>query len=212
MKREQLVDAAKDLNNVLFDEDSTDKIDVNATDIMLRKQIREAALWLYATDEISDNTLEVLKTFEWKDSDFEKLDEEQDPVPAFYKFGILFEDNEETAVITEETADPDEETEEEPEIIEETPRVNKKKPAPPKEHLDKAPVPEKQPSAYGTALALMGPDPVLPIGDLYDLMKAQGFDIQVHGGSIKTAHSIFRKVVRILERNGWELKMPKKKK
>jgi DNA (cytosine-5)-methyltransferase 1 len=211
--KEKLIEAADDLNDILFEEDSKEKIDVKAKKADLTTQIKEAALLLYATDNLQDVTVEVLKSIEWAESDFQDLGE-YNPLPVFYRYGIMSEAKEEAEVVAAEAEEPEEEPAEEPEIVESKPKPKKKTEA--KEHLDKAPPKKKEstgPSAYGTALELMGPDPNLPIGELYDLMKAHGFDIQKKSATIKTAHSIFRKVTRILDKNGHvKIKEPAKKK
>ena len=198
--KEQLVSAVEDLNNILFEEDSKERISTNQSKPALINEIKSAALWIYATDNLQEETVEVLKSFEWNDSDFENLDADQNPKPAFYRYGILTEDKKEEEIAVQEQEElPEESDAEEPVVQEHTTK------APPKKKE------KKEPSAYGTALALMGPDPNLPIGDLYDLMKAHGFDIQKKSATIKTAHSIARKMYRIYKEHG-HIKEPAKKK
>ena len=211
MKKADLIKAAEDLNEVLGLDPG---IDTGEKPELLRKHIKEGALWLYETDVIKDVTVEVLKTMDWSDEDFEGLSADQNPIPALERYGIIDDDSEE--VVASEEDDDSEEVEEiipEPETKapEPKPKPEKKEP---KEYLDKDPtkvVKKQGPSAYGMALALMGPDPTITVHDLYDLMKAHGFDIQVSGGSIKTAHSIFKKVYLYLKEHG-HIKEPDKKK
>lgn len=131
-----------------------------------------------------ESTITVLQELVWTDEDFKGLKPDQDPAPAFKLHGIgPYAENEEPE------EEPIPEPEEEAQEYTEGP--------PPK------PEPEtKGPSAYGTALALMGPDPEMPLHELYEAMKEHGFDLQQATGSIKTAHSIFRKVFRYLKENG----------
>jgi len=201
MKREKLVEAAEDLNVILFNAEKKDEGWVYAVENNkeLEKTIKEAAMWLVSSDELKENTVEVLKDMKWSDEDFLTLAESQDPFPLLRKYNIY---DDQAAVEVKPT------------------KKSKAKKYPPvpeaqqrpvhsaREWLDKAPPPNSAakkalgPSAYGTALALMGPDPLLPLPELYDLMKDNGFDIQRATGSIKTAHSIFRKVYRYLDAHG----------
>ena len=183
MKKEQLVEAVEDLNLILFNNDEN-SIPTNIDLEIMKEKTKQAALWLYASDNLQETTVEVLRELEWSTDDFKDLKDDQDPVPAFMRYGIG---------PYAKTDDPEPESDEEPEEE-------------PKEYLESAPPktkPKKKgPSAYGTALALMGPDPEMPLHELYDAMKERGFDLQQATGSIKTAHSIFRKVYRYLKDNG----------
>jgi hypothetical protein len=84
----------------------------------------------------------------------------------------------------------------------------KEEPEEPEEFM-KAPPKRKEkktgrgPSAYGTAVALLGEDPEMGLHTLYDKMRDLGFDIPSKTGSIKTAHSIFRKIYKYLKINGF---------
>ena len=197
MTKKNLIAAVQDLNLILFNNDEN-SIPTDIDQEILKQKLKEASLWIYASDNLQENTVEVLRELDWSASDFEDLKENQDPVPAFQRYGI-------GPYAKSEEPEPEEEpepTQEDVESLEEKVMPTKKKveefvEAPPK------PTPEpKGPSAYGTALALMGPDPEMPLHELYELMKEHGFDLQQATGSIKTAHSIFRKVYRYLKDNG----------
>ena len=229
MKKTDLIKAADELNSLLFDPARKEEgwIDTDAETADLTFAVKTASLFLYAEDVISDGTVEVLKGMDWKAEDFKNLNEEQDPLPAFHRYGIIKneEEDEPEKVETAKNFKPrvkvqkEKQPKKEPEKVEEFEEVGevpqerpKKKPRPKKKEGEFMENPAKvKParthtvSAYGMAIALMGPDPNLPLSDLYILMKEQGYDLQSSTGSIKTAHSIFRKVIKTVEINGWKL-------
>lgn len=188
MKNKQVIAAVEDLNLIIFNNDKN-SIPTDIDPEILAEKLKQAALWLYASDKPQDNTIEVLKELAWSADDFQDLKPDQDPVPAFRFHGI-------GPYAEVEEPEPEPVPKPEEEIVEEI-----------QEHMGTSPLPKtkpepKGPSAYGTALALMGPDPEMPLHELYEAMKEQGFDLQLATGSIKTAHSIFRKVYRYLKDNG----------
>jgi len=201
MKQKDLVAAAEEFNTIM-DFKGDNAIDTGLSVPDLKKQIKEAALWLWATDEVSSSTVAVLKQLNWKKSDFENLKDNQDPLPAFYRYGILekqpVEEPTEPAAQKEDDTPP-QEPEEDDTVIEVTEEDT--------EYLDKAPpVTDKEkkgPSAYGTALAIVGQDPFISYPDLCDRMREEGFDIQKKAGTIKTARSIARKMWRYYGVNGF---------
>jgi hypothetical protein len=186
MDKERIITAVEDLNLILFNNDKN-SIPTDIDPEILAEKLKQAALWLYASDTPQPETVEVLRELVWTTDDFEGLKTDQDPIPAFRLHGIG---------PYAETEEPEPEPVPEPESEEEI-----------QEHIGTSPLPKnkpesKGPSAYGTALALMGPDPEMPLHELYEAMKEQGFDLKTATGSIKTAHSIFRKVYRYLKDNG----------
>jgi len=60
--RGELVKAAKELNDVLFEEDDKQRIDIKANAKVLDQKIREASTLLANDDEMSEETLTTLKT------------------------------------------------------------------------------------------------------------------------------------------------------
>jgi len=60
--RGELVKAAKELNDVLFEEDDKQRIDIKANAKVLDQKIREASTLLADDDEMSEETLATLKT------------------------------------------------------------------------------------------------------------------------------------------------------
>jgi len=207
MKREKLVEAAEDLNVILFNTEKKDEGWIYAVDNQpeFEKTIKEAALWLVSSDELEENTVEVLKGMKWIPEDFEKIRESQDPFPLLRKYDIY---DDQADVEVKPTKKSKAKKAKAPKKSPPVPEAQQRPVHSAREWLDKAPPPNSAakkalgPSAYGTALALMGPDPLLPLPELYDLMKDNGFDIQRSTGSIKTAHSIFRKVYRYLDAHG----------
>jgi hypothetical protein len=195
MEKERTVAAVEDLNLIIFNNDKN-SIPTDIDPEILLEKLKQAALWLYASDHPQESTIEVLKELDWTTDDFENLKNDQDPIPAFRLHGI-------GPYAKTEEPEPEPVPEPEEEII--AGRIEESEDAV-QEHTEAAPPvtkPEKKgPSAYGTALALMGPDPEMPLHELYEAMKEQGFDLQQATGSIKTAHSIFRKVYRYLKDNG----------
>lgn len=182
-----MIAAVEDLNLILFNNDENSiQTDIDP-EIMLEK-LKQASLLLYASDKPAQETIEFLQGVEWTQEDFMNI--ESSGIAAFRHFGIgPYATQEEPAA--EPVPEPEEAPEEEAQEYTES--------APPKTE----PKPKREgPSAYGTALALMGPDPEMPLHELYEQMKDHGFDLQQATGSIKTAHSIFRKVYRYLKDNG----------
>jgi hypothetical protein len=200
MKKENLIKAVKDLNLILFNNDEN-SIPTDIDPQILQEKLKEASLWIYASDNLQENTVDVLRQLDWSASDFEDLKENQDPVPAFQRYAI-------GPYAKSEEPEPEPEPEPSAKEVEEIQAdefIKPEKKEEPKEYTEEAPPKKKEvkgPSAYGTALALMGPDPEMPLHELYELMKEQGFDLAQATGSIKTAHSIFRKVYRYLKDNG----------
>ena len=216
MKKDELIAAAEDLNTLEFEKD----IDIGLALPDLKEQVKLAALWLYATDEIKDETVEVLKQMDWKAADFKGLKEGQDPLPAFYRY----------AIVTEPDPTPQPEEKKKPKAkAKAKPKTQKKEKVPeevpvpeedstdveanaeetPPEHMED-PTKNKQrghrvsdgPSAYATAIAMMGPDPELSYPDLIDAMKERGFDTIAKAGVIKTGRSILRTCYRVIKENG----------
>ena len=184
MKQEDLIAAAEDLNKLLFDAEHKDEGWLNAEDPVekLQKKMKQASLWLLVSDKLETNTISVLKQMNWKETDFSKLAESQNPIPAFTKFGILPKD---------------------------PPKKKKPKEKAPMEGYMEEPKPKKEklgPSAYGMAIAVMGVTPTMPLHTLYDVMKEKKYDLAETGNSIKTAHSIFKKVYTLLKNNGFIIK------
>lgn len=184
MDKERIVSAVEDLNLIIFNNDKN-SIPTDIDPEILEEKLKQAALWLYASDKPQPSTIETLKELVWTTDDFEGLKPDQDPVPAFQRYGIgPYEKTEEP--------EPDPVPEPEEEVKEHTE-------GPP----EKAKKPKREgPSAYGTALAMMGPDPEMPLHELYEAMKEAGFDLKDATGSIKTAHSISRKNWRYYKENG----------
>lgn len=213
MKKQELIDAVGDLNVVLF-ENEKDWIDPNDDRNIVLGKIKDAALWLYASDDLSETTVKVLKEIDWTEDDFKNLKADQDPVPAFRRYGIgpYSPDTlaKETAKkVKEETKKPPKTKAHQP-TVDNTTTPPKKTKTKPKEYTEKAP-PKKEkatrpkregPSAYNAAIEMMGPDPSLPIHELYESMKEAGFDLVTSSGSIKTARSIFRRVYLVLYKHG----------
>lgn len=105
MTKAQLVNAAKDLNEMLG---LNPPIDVTATVAVLKDTVKEGGLWLQETDEPKPKTIEVLKGFTWEDADFEDLEDDQKDIEdVFNKLGILGEPEEEAP----EEVEPEEATE-----------------------------------------------------------------------------------------------------
>ena len=91
MKKADLTKVADEFNE-LMEFKGDDKIDTALAPKDLTQQVKEAALWMYATDEISEETVKVLKQMEWSKDDFENLKDGQDPLPVFYRYGIMEEE------------------------------------------------------------------------------------------------------------------------
>ena len=94
MTKAQLVNAAKDLNEMLG---LNPPIDVTTTVAILKDAVKEGGLWLQETDEPKPETIEVLKGFTWEDADFDDLEDDQAGIEeVFQKYGILGDGEEET--------------------------------------------------------------------------------------------------------------------
>lgn len=203
MKPEDLAKAAEDLNEVL---QLKPKIDYALPSADVLHLIKDGALCMYTSDKLKPETIEVLRSIDWKKEDFENLDDDKDPIPAFLMHGIY----DENAPEGKPPKRKPRKTKAEKVVITKTEPVTvAAEPEEAEEHLDKDPAKEtptekKQttPSAYGTVLALMGPDPTLTLPEVYDMMRELGFDMNKSNGSIKTAHSIFRKCYQILKKHG----------
>jgi len=186
MDKQELIEAVNDLNDLLFEEEK-DYIDVNQDPEIVKEKIKKFALWLFVSDNIKEVTVKVLKELDWAPEDFEDLKPDQKPIPVFQRYGIGPYEKEAEPEVEEVVPEP----EEEPQEYTEGPPPTKK----PKKKRE-------GPSPYGTALALMGPDPEMPIHELYEAMKDLGFDLKTASGSIKTAHSISRKNWKYYKDNG----------
>lgn len=230
MKKQDLITAAEDLNELLFNAEEKEEgwIFVENTST-LKSEIKKAAMLLYAGDEITATTVEVLKSFTWSEEDFKNMGDDVDPVPALIRYEIIPDPA--AAVIEEKPKrkprkkkEPAPEPEPEPEVIveavEEVPegkkadddepevievdyaeaeeKVEKK----PTEKVSKPVEAEPEMSAYSFAMEAMGPDPTKSLQALTREMADKGYDMFTVGNSTKTAHSIFRKVYRILRENG----------
>jgi len=205
MKPEDLIKAAEELNEIM---PLDPVLDTTLSPDKLAGLVKEAALWLLVTDELEDSTVKTIKDLSWNSSDFKNLKESQDPMPAFIRFGIIEEEHDaeppkkkavKKPVKKVRAEVPEEEVEE---VVEEKA----------KEHLDGPPkAAPLGPSAYATALAVMGTNPNMEMHTLYVIMKKKGFDLRISSGTIKTAHSIFRRVFRSLVDNGYASTKPIKK-
>ena len=220
MKTENLISTAKELNEVLVGLDPIIDLELPANE--LPAKIKEAALWLWKTDDVSDASAEVLRSLKWTKDDLTELDEEQDPLPAFERYGIVVGGQKKP--VTKKKAVVEPKAKKEPEVTVQA--KDESVPEPFKEVIGKniVPVPEPTPepeegaeehleapkpnlkatgpSAYGTAIAILGKHPETPLHEIYDIMKKRGFDLAKTGNSIKTAHSICRKVYYLLKEHG----------
>lgn len=218
MKKSDLIKVADELNTVIpFD----DPIDTGLSLHDLKEQVKQASLWLFATDDLTDETAEILQKLDWVDDDFANLKEDQDPFPAFYRYNIIPkpEEEEEKGEAPEEPAPEKPKAQKKKTTKPKAQKKPKKEPEPDpeptpesveeaEEYVDRAPPkpkkkPKTEPSAYGTALALMGENPETTYPDLCDRMRELGFDIQAKTGTIKTARSIARKMWRYYEKHGY---------
>lgn len=198
MKKADLIKTANELNTILFEADKKEKgwIYTDSDEKELINDIKNASLWLYAEDELSDATANVLKELPWNDDDFKNLKKNQDPLPAFIRYGIVSDPVEELT----------EEKEEKPKKAKPKAKLKVVSVEEPKEYT-KAPPPHKpqkrQASAYSMAIAIMGTKPNMSMAELYDVMRAKGFNIQAVGNSCKSARSIFRRCLYHLTENGF---------
>jgi hypothetical protein len=197
MKKERLITVANELNSILFDPDKKEKgwIYTDIDEKELLKEVKHGALWLWATDELTPEVAETLREIKWDKADFENLKDDQDPLPAFIKFGIIQEDDEEGKVVKPKPP------------VKKPPKVSKKK----KEtneagEYKNAPKPkpkDRSASAYNTALTIAGTDPRMPVSELHKIIGQMGFDLGKTTATTRTAHSIMRRCFRILMKNGW---------
>ena len=213
MKKADLIKAAEDLNKILG-LDPPISIE-GSTPKQIRTSIKEGSLWLLASDSPDEITIEVLKELEWAEEDFADLSKEQDPLPLFRMHDIWMGGD---GLPSE--APPETEPEEIPEPlktdvvnIEEVPEEL------PEEDVQKATLKEKKKpvvkakapgergtyrsSAYSTAVTLMCKTPPISLQELTAEVMTMGFDAKTHGNSVKTAHSIFKKIYRGLDANGF---------
>ena len=87
MERDKIIDAVEDLNLIIFNNDGN-SIPTDIDPEILEEKLKQAALWLYASDKPQPATIEVLQELVWTTDDFEDLKPDQDPVPAFRLHGI----------------------------------------------------------------------------------------------------------------------------
>ena len=191
-----LIEAANDLNAILFDPEQKEEgwINTESSFAELEAGIKESSLWLLPSDHLEDITIEVLLNLNWREEDFSNLAESQNPIPAFMKLGIeLPMDKDTKKKKPKKVKKPDPEP-----VVDEEAAV---------EYTDKPPPTAKKvipPSAYGTAIAVMFTDPTIPLSTLYAVMHKKGFNLRKTGNSIKTAHSIFKKIFTGLVRQGYK--------
>ena len=211
MKKADLIKAVEDLNKILG---LSPPIDITGfSPKQIRNKIKEGALWLLASDSPDEGTIDVLKELEWAEEDFANLDKDQDPLPLFRMHDIWMggdglpaeappetEPEEAPEPLKTDVVDIEEVPEELPEKeVKQATLKEKKKP------VAKAPGERGtyRSSAYSTAIALMCKTPTLNLQDLTDAVMETGFNAKAHGNSVKTAHSIFKKVYRGLDENGF---------
>jgi len=205
MKTEDLIKTAEELNEVIG---LNPAINTKLPPEELTEKIKEGALWLWATDVVGDESILVLKKLKWTDDDFNNIDKEkQDPLPAFKRYGIIPDDEvKEVKPKKKKKAEP--KTQAYQPEVDNTTTPPKKKPTPEpeaEEHMEEPkPKPKvKGPSAYGTAIAILGANPTMPLSDLYEVMRKKKFDLSKTGNSIKTAHSICKKIYYLYKANGF---------
>lgn len=212
MKKADLIKAVEDLNKILG---LSPPIDITGfSPKQIRNKIKEGALWLLASDSPDEGTIDVLKELEWAEEDFANLDKDQDPLPLFRMHdiwmggdGLPAEASPETE--PEKTPEPLEtdvvDIEEVPEELPEK-EVKKATIKEKKKPVAKAKVPGERgtyrSSAYSTAIAIMNKTPTLNLQELTAEVMTMGFNVKTHGNSVKTAHSIHRKIYRGLGENG----------
>lgn len=236
MKKQDLITAAEDLNELLFNAEEKEEgwIFVENTST-LKSEIKKAAMLLYAGDEITATTVEVLKSFTWSEEDFKNMGDDVDPVPALIRYEIIpdpaaevIEEKPKKKTRKKKESAPEPEPEPEvtveamseeelddmpsaqPEIEDTEPEVIEVDYAEAEEKVEKKPTEkvskpveaEPEMSAYSFAMEAMGPDPTKSLQALTREMADKGYDMFTVGNSTKTAHSIFRKVYRILRENG----------
>ena len=212
MKKADLIKAAEDLNKILG-LDPPISIE-GSTPKQIRASIKEGSLWLLASDSPDEITIEVLKELEWSEEDFADLSKEQDPLPLFRMHNIWMggdglppeappetEPEEAPEPLKTDIVDIEEVPEELPEKeVKQATLKEKKKPS------AKAKVPGERgtyrSSAYSTAIAIMNKTPTLNLQELTAEVMTMGFNAKTHGNSVKTAHSIHRKIYRGLGENG----------
>jgi len=229
MTKKDLIKAAEDLNKLLFDEDEKDEgwIFTDTDGPTMKSEIKKAAMFLYAGDELSDEIVGVLQSFTWSGEDFKDMGEDQDPIPSFIRYKIIPDPDteveeekpkkktrkkkEKPAPEPEPEPEPivEDVPEEEPEVevelhdsSNEQPEIEDIPDEPEEKPTEKVSLPEPEMSAYSYAMVIMGPNPTKKLQELTREMANVGYDMFTVGNSVKTAHSIFRKVYRILRENG----------
>jgi len=209
MKRTDLIEAARDLNSILGLDPA---INLNGTDEEMTGDIKSGSLWLLENDPIKTDTIKVMRELGWEDSDFEGLDDEQNPKPLFAKYNIWPAVEEKPKAKRASRKKKEDPVPEEPETVSEVPETVPEPEETVPEEPETVPEPEveehdttKQPkgSAYGTAIVILNANPTMPLKELYEEIIARGFDKTKSGASVKTAHSIFKKIYRGLDKNGF---------
>ena len=221
MKKEEVVSAINEFLTFMTFEDADLPDTENDGVSTLKKWLKEASMWLELGDELSQETVNTIAQLDWKESDFKNLEEDQQVVSVFVKFGIPIPGTEvEEAVVVEEKPKPKKKVtqkkkEPEPELEqeEEDPPATEPEESP-AERIENAqpvstrrkPGPKKGatgPGAYGMAIEIMCTDPDMPLHDLYDAMEANGFTERNDLGSAKTARSVVLRVYNKLKENGY---------
>ncbi len=190
MKRSELINAAKELNTVLGLEPA---INIKDPVKQLQSAVKQAAELIDpAEDEFSPETQAILNALTGTSNAPEKEVE------------VEVEKEEEVEVEKEEeveAAAPAPEPEKKAKDKEEKPKTKapKEKTAKPKKEPK-----EKAPSPFGTALEIMCKNPDMSSADLIASIQKAGFDPDDSKAAIRTAYSSVRKVVALLEANGWK--------
>jgi len=213
MKKSDLINAAKDLNVILG---LDPPIDIeNSTSKEIRILVKEASLWLLVADSPNEVTIGVLKELPWEETDFTNLEKDQNPLPLFRMHEIWMGGDGLPDEDTSEEVEPEPVPEPLPTDIVDIEEVPEELP---EEAVKKATIKEKKvpakakvpgergtyrSSAYSTAISIMGTEPTLTLQDLHAKVSEAGFADISHGNSVKTAHSIFRKVYKELSTNGF---------
>ena len=80
MKKQDLIKAADDLNELLFDAEAMEDgwIYTDSTDDVMIDEIKSAALWLQAEDELEAGTIKLLQSLHWDDTDFTDLEDPEE--------------------------------------------------------------------------------------------------------------------------------------
>jgi len=212
MKKSDLISAAKDLNVILG---LDPPIDIeNSKPKEIRILVKEAALWLLVADSPDEITIGVLKELPWEETDFANLEKDQNPLPLFRMHeiwmggdGLPDEDISEEVEpepipepLPTDIVDIEEVPEELSEKVVKKATIKEKKIAPKKVPGERG---TYRSSAYSTAISTMCTEPTLTLQDLHAKVSEASFADVSHGNSVKTAHSIFRKVYKGLDTNGF---------